>query len=242
MTSLHRPLFAMAVLIGTPVAAAEIQIPVQGPVVELTVSQSVNTKPDIATVGAGVTTRASTANESARLNAAAMQAIIARLRQLGIATEDIQTANFSLNPQFSYSNDGQPPRFLGHDTNNQVTVKIRKLDRIGPVLDALVAAGANNFFGPNFSLEKDQEAKSAARRAAYADAQARSRELAGLAGYANVRLLEISEVYNNSIGFISGVMPGAITVTASSSEKITPIEPGQVGTSATLTLKYEMIR
>lgn len=242
MTLFPRPLFAMAALIATPVAAAEIQIPVQGPVVELTVSQTVNTKPDIATVGAGVTIRANTANESARLNAEGMQAIIARLRQLGIASEDIQTANFSLNPQFNYSNDGKPPRFLGHDTNNQVTVKIRKLDRIGPVLDALVAAGANNFFGPNFSLEKDKEAKSAARRAAYADAQSRSRELAGLAGYANVRLLEISEVYANSGGFMAGSMPSAITVTANISEKITPIEPGQVGTSATLTLKYEMIR
>ncbi len=242
MTSLPRPLFAMAALIATPVAAAEIQIPVQGPVVELTVSQTVNSKPDIATVGAGVTTRANTASESARLNAVAMQAIIARLRQLGIATEDIQTANFSLNPQFNYSNDGTPPRFLGHDTNNQVTVKIRKLDRIGPVLDALVAAGANNFFGPNFSLEKDKEAKSAARRAAYADAQSRSRELAGLAGYTNVRLLEISEAYANSGGFMDVGRPSAIIVTAASSEKITPIEPGQVGTSATLTLKYEMTR
>lgn len=242
MTSLRLPLIAMSALIATPVAAAEIQIPVQGPVVELTVSQTVNSKPDIATVGAGVTTRANTASESARLNAVAMQAIIARLRQLGIATEDIQTANFSLNPQFNYSNDGQPPRFLGHDTTNQVTVKIRKLDRIGPVLDALVAAGANNFFGPNFSLEKDKEAKSAARRAAYADAQARSGELAGLAGYAKVRLLEISEVYANSGGFMAGGMPAPIAVTAASSERITPIEPGQVGTSATLTLKYEMIR
>ena len=241
MTSLRRPMLAMAALFATPAAAAEIQILVQGPVIELTVSQTVNTKPDIATVGAGITTRAATANESARLNAEGMQAIIARLRQLGIASEDIQTANFSLNPQFSYSNDGQPPRFLGHDTNNQVTVKIRKLDRIGPVLDALVAAGANNFFGPNFSLEKDKQAKSAARSAAYADAQVRSRELAGLAGYANVRLLEISEVYANSGGFMAGGMPGAITVTASSSEKITPIEPGQVGTVATLTVKYEMI-
>ena len=242
MTSLRRPMLAMAALFATPAAAAEIQIPVQGPVIELTVSQTVNSKPDIATVGAGVTTRANTASESARLNAVAMQAIIARLRQLGIAMEDIQTANFSLNPQFNYSNDGTPPRFLGHDTNNQVTVKIRKLDRIGPVLDALVAAGANNFFGPNFSLEKDKEAKSAARRAAYADAQSRSRELAGLAGYTNVRLLEISEAYANSGGFMDVGRPSAIIVTAASSEKITPIEPGQVGTSATLTLKYEMTR
>jgi uncharacterized protein len=242
MHSMRLPIALMAASAAIPASAAEIQIPVQGPVIELTVSQTVNAKPDIAILGAGVTTRADSANESARLNAERMKAIIERLRQLGIASEDIQTLNFSINPQYQYTNDGQQPRFLGHDTSNQVSVKIRKLDKIGPVLDALVAAGANNFFGPNFSLEKDKEAKSAARRAAYADAQTRSRELAGLAGYANVRLLEISETYS-----ASGVMQGGgggndIIVTTVSAQKITPIEPGQVGTSATLTVKYEMTR
>lgn len=231
---------AMLALAASPAAAAEIQIQSSGPVIELSVSQTVNAKPDTAILGAGVQTRAMTADGAARDNAVKMDAIIARIRALGVVKEDIQTSNFSINPQFQYNNDNTPPRFIGYDVSNMVTFKLRKLDKVGPALDALIASGANNINGPTFMLDNDTAARSAARRAAFADAQARARELAGLAGYAGVKLLEVSEAYAN-------VRPmqmerDAVMVTGSSVHKATPIEPGQVGTAATLTVKYEMTR
>lgn len=220
--------------------AAEIQVPVQGPVIELTVNETVKAKPDLAIVSAGVTTRAMTADAAARDNATRMTAIVSRLRQLGIAASDIQTSNFNLSPQFSYTNDGRPPRFLGYDVTNQVNATLRKIDTIGPTLDALIAAGANNFSGPSFQVENPASAQAEARRSAFASAQARARELAGLAGYSGARLLELSETYATSR--MTGPGDGAIVVTAMSSEKVTPIEPGQIGISVTLTVKYEMTR
>src|SRR5690242_10378368 len=95
------PLLAMSAL-AAPAAAAEVQIQAQAPVVELSVSETVNSPPDVAQVGTGVTTRAPTAKEAVRLNAAAMQKVVDRLKALGIAGKDIQTANFSLNAQYSY--------------------------------------------------------------------------------------------------------------------------------------------
>ncbi len=236
-----RQLFAAStiVLAASSALAAEIQIQSQGPVIELTVSQTVNARPDTAVVGAGVQTRAMMANEAARLNAVKMDAIIAKLAAMGIAKDDIQTSNFSISPQFQYSNTQEPPRFLGYDVSNQVSVKLRKMDRIGATLDALIAAGANNFFGPNFMLEADGSAKTAARKAAFADASARGRELASLAGYSGLRLLEVSENYASNRPM---AMDSAANVVAVSAEKRTPIEPGQVGTMATLTVKYEMTR
>ena len=53
-----------AAAVATPAAAAEVQIQAQGPVVELTVNESVEAAPDIATVSAGVTTQAKTAVEA----------------------------------------------------------------------------------------------------------------------------------------------------------------------------------
>ncbi len=220
--------------------AAEIQIAVQGPVIELTVSETVKAKPDLAIVSAGVTTRAMTADAAARDNATRMTAIVSRLRQLGIAASDIQTSNFNLSPQFSYSNDGTAPRFLGYDVTNQVNVTLRKIGNIGPTLDALIAVGANNFSGPSFQVENPALAQAEARKSAFASAQVRAKELAGLAGYTGQRLLELSETYAASR--MIGQGDGAIVVTAASSEKVTPIEPGQVGISATLTVKYEMTR
>lgn len=230
-------LSAAALGAAIPAHAAEIQIASQGPVVELTVTETAKAKPDVATVNAGVTTRALQADLAARQNAEKMEAIIARLRGLGIARDDIQTSNFSINPQYQYRNDGQQPTFLGYDVTNQVNVKLRNVARIGTALDALIAAGANNVNGPSFMLEDDTGARDQARKAAFANALARARSLAGMAGYRDVRLLEVSETYANRPMY-KGEMD-AIAVTAS---RVTPIEPGVVGTSATLTVKYEMTR
>jgi uncharacterized protein YggE len=56
-----------------------VQIQAQAPVVELTVGETVNSAPDIAQVGTGVTTRARTAKEAVRLNAAALEKVVVRL-------------------------------------------------------------------------------------------------------------------------------------------------------------------
>ena len=239
---LRRLTTAAALLSGLAAQAhaAEIQIAVQNPVIELTINEVVQSAPDTAQVGAGVQVRAPTASEAMRQNAVQMDRIIARLRQLDIPREDIQTANFSLNAQYQHRNDSQPPVFLGYDASNSLNVTLRKLDKVGETLDALVAAGANNLYGPNFSLEKDQPAKAAARRAAYDRARLQAQEYAGMAGYAGLRLLEISESFTGM-----GPMPvtaQTIEVTGSRSDAKTAIEPGRVGTGVTLTVKFEMTR
>ncbi len=153
------PLLAATAVLAAPAAAAEIQIAVQNPVVELTITEVVRADPDLAQVGAGVQTRAQTASEAVQANAQQMERLVERLRSLGIEREDIQTSNFSLNAEYDYNNrNGQSPIFTGYMVTNQVTVRLKRLDRVGQVLDALVAAGANNIFGPNFQLEDDREA------------------------------------------------------------------------------------
>ena len=116
---------------AAPALAANIEIAVKNPVIDLTVTEVVQSAPDTANVGAGVTVRAPTASETLRRNAEQMDKVIARLRQLGIAREDIQTANFILNAQYQYRNDNQPPLLLGYDASNSVNVTLRRLDKGG---------------------------------------------------------------------------------------------------------------
>lgn len=235
-----RHVFLPAVaLIATPAAAAEVQIQVSGPVAEMTVNEVVQSAPDTAMIGAGVTTRATTASEAMRQNAAAMDRVVARLRSLGIPAKDIQTSSFSLNAQYQYLRDGEPPKFLGYDASNQVNVTLRDLAKIGATLDALVGAGANNLYGPNFTLEKDQAAKATARKAAFGRAEAQAREYAKMAGFSGLRLLEVSEAFTG-YGPVP-VVGNAVNVTAQDS-KATPVEPGRVGTGVQLTAKFEMTR
>ena len=175
------PLAAIAV-IAAPASAAEIQIASQGPVVELSVSEVVRSAPDVAQIGAGVMTRASTAREALTQNSQAMDRIIARLRELGIAREDIQTSNFSVSPQYDYNQGTGEQVFQGYNVNNQVQVKLRDLPRAAEILDALVSVGANNIYGPNFMLEDDDAVEEQARAQAFARGQRMAEEYARMAG------------------------------------------------------------
>lgn len=230
------PLLAVSAL-AAPAAAAEVQIQAQAPVVELTVGETVKYPPDVAEIGTGVTTRAHSAKEAVRLNAAAMQKVVDRLKALGIADKDIQTSNFGLNAQFDYPNGGGTPVFTGYQASNQVSVKLRHVDKVGDVLDALVDAGATNIFGPNFSLDDDAAAQAEARGKAFRRGQAMAEGYARMAGYTGVRLLEVSESVRGEGA--PPPQPMAIMVTAA---RKTPIEPGEVGTVVNLMLKYEMTR
>ena len=233
-------LLAAAALIATPAMAANIDIAVQGPVVEITASETVQSQPDQATVGAGVTTRAMTAVQAMRDNATRMDAVIARLKALGIAREDIQTSGVNLNAAFQYNNNNTPPVFQGYDVTNQVSVTLLDIAKIGATLDALVAAGANNLNGPFFSRKDDKPQRAQAREAAFRAAESQAREYAQMAGFRAVRLLAVEETLaqGGPIAFNMAV-PRPV---AMMEQKATPIEPGRVGTVVQMTVKYEMTR
>jgi uncharacterized protein YggE len=224
--------------VAVPAAAADVQIQAQAPVVELSVSDTVKSKPDLAQVSAGVTTRAQSAQEAVRQNAAAMQKVIDRLRSLDIADKDIQTSNFNLNAQFTYPQNGGAPVFAGYEASNQVSVKLRRIDKVGEALDALVAAGANNINGPSFMLDDDTAVQQQARGKAFQRAGAMAQNYARMAGYTGVHLLEVSENVRQG-GSPPPPMPVAFRAEAAAK---TPIEPGEVGTTVMLTVKYEMTR
>lgn len=224
--------------VASPAAAAEVQIQATGPVVELSVSETVDSRPDIATVYAGVSTQAQTAVAAMQDNAKKMSAVVARIKALGIAEDDIQTSGISLSSQYDYDQATRSQVFRGYVASNRVSVKLRKVDETGRVLDALVAAGANDIGGPDFSVDDDTKQQADARRNALARAQAQATEYARLSGYSGVKLLEINES-------ISGVRPPVPVLQAYRAEVAdasTPVQPGLVGTVVNVTVKYELTR
>src|SRR5690606_28566066 len=114
-----------------------------------------------------------------------------RIKALGIAERDIQTSGISLGAQYDYDQENRRQVFRGYQVSNRVSVKLREVPRTGEVLDALVAAGATDLSGPDFSIEDDTGARAQARKAAMESAQAQALEYARATGYSGVRLLEI---------------------------------------------------
>lgn len=236
MTKIAIPLAAMAAAAAaTPAVAADVTVAAQGPVIELSVSGTVKGSPDQAVIGAGVTTEAPTAVEAMRLNAEAMTRVIARIRALGIAENDVQTTGINLNANYDYTD--LKAVFRGYQASNRVSVLLRKVDDTGRVLDALVAAGATDLSGPNFSLADDTAAQAQARRAAVQKAEKMAREYAEWSGYKGVRVLKISEMMN-----ASPPMPMMRVQAMDATAASTPVAPGMVGTSVTVSVTYEMTR
>ena len=229
-----------AAAIASSAQAAEVQIQSQGPVVELSVSESVDAKPDIVDIGAGVTSQASTAVEAMRINAREMNAVIDRIKALGIKDKDIQTTGINLSAQYDYDQSTSRQVFRGYQASNRVNVTLREVPRAGEVLDALVAAGATDINGPNFSLDDDTGARAQARKAAFDKARAQAEEYARWSGFSGVRLLEINEsvAAGPPMPYAQSAERKMMDVCAAS----TPVEPGLVGTMVSLTVKFEMTR
>jgi uncharacterized protein YggE len=222
---------------GSTVTAATTQ----GPILTFSVSEEVRSRPDQATVGAGVTTTAPTAVESMRANAAAMDKLIAAVKARGIKAEDIQTSGINLSPQYDYNNrgDGQPPRFLGYQVSNSVRVTTSKIEDIGPLLDALVAAGGTNIDGPSFGMKDPDAQLVGARGSAIKAAEAKAQDYARLAGFRGVELVSISE--GGSFG-PQPPMPMVRMAMDAGSAKATPVEPGRVANTLTLNFQYRLVK
>jgi len=225
----------MAALAQTSVTIAET-----APVVTLNVTQSVEAAPDVATVGTGVQTRAPTAQAAMQANAAQTEKLIAALAKAGIAKKDIQTSGITLNAQYDYSNNnGQSPtpRFIGYEASNQLSVRLRDIKRVGASLDAMVAAGATSISGPTFSIDDPAPLLAQARGAALKSAKAQADFYAQAAGYRSARLVSIAE--SNSGGQPPMPMLQSARFKADAAP-VTPVEPGQVSASVTLTVQYAL--
>ncbi|GAB4479448.1 MAG: SIMPL domain-containing protein [Erythrobacter tepidarius] len=242
---MKRPVLALAAAgaLTFPVAslaAAEIDIKAEGPVVELSVFENISVVPDIATIGAGVTTEAPTATEALSQNSAEMTKMVARLKAMGIAEKDIQTTGISLNARYDYDQASQRTVFRGYQASNRVSVILRKIADTGKVLDALVAAGATDLNGPAFSIENDEPAKEEARKRAIARAQARVKAYADLFGYDSAKVLWISESIEGR-----GAMPEMAMMKADAGMVAAappPVQPGMVSTGIALSFKFELLK
>ena len=232
---------AAAALPAAASAQTSVTIAEKAPIVTLNVTETVEAAPDQATIGTGVQTRAPTAAQAMRDNAAKMDKLIVALAKAGIAKADIQTSGINLSAQYDYSDRaGQPagPRFIGYEAMNQLNVKVRDIRKVGTLLDTLVTAGATNVNGPAFTIGDPAPMLQQARAQALKSANAQADFYAQAAGYRSARLVSISE--SNSGGHPP--VPMVATRFKADAAQATPVEPGQVGSSVNLTVQYALER
>jgi uncharacterized protein YggE len=247
MALARRPLLlALALVLGATMTSACAQnanapgyaTPADGTLLNISAQADAHRVPDIATISAGVVTQAADANAAMQANAAQMAKVMAAVKAAGIAERDVQTAGISVSPTYRYA-ENQPPTITGYQASNTVNAKIRDIGKLGKVLDALVANGANQVNGPNFEIDKPDEAYDEARIAALRKAEARAQIYAKAMGLKVRRVVSISE---GSGGF-RPPMPMMRAMAADAMAKAeTAVSPGETTLSVSLDVVFELGR
>jgi uncharacterized protein YggE len=202
---------------GATAAATQHSIVVSG-------NGSVATVPDRAQLSFGVSSDARTASAALRANAGEMTKVIAALKQQGIAAADIQTQFVSLSSR--YSPNGAD--IVGYTATNSVNATVRKLDKVGGLIDAAVDAGANQVFGPNLVRSDQTALYRRALRAAITNAKGKAQAIARASG---LRLRRITDVTENG-------GPAPVPEAAKVGAAPTPIEPGTQLVEASVTVTF----
>jgi len=192
--------------------------------------------PDVATLSTGVVTQAADAEAALKANSSQMSRVVATIRAAGVGERDIQTSGISIQPQYRYA-ENQPPVITGYQASNTVNIKVRDIGKLGEVLDALVASGANQVHGPNFEIDKPEAVYDEARQAALAQAQARAQMYAQTLGLRVRRIVSISEG-----GGFQPPMPMMKAVAMDARMESAPVAPGETTLSASLDVVFELGR
>lgn len=221
-----------AVMSWHPAPAAAEDKPAR--TIALTGTGTVSARPDTAHVSSGVVSDAGSADKALADNTQAMTRIIARLKALGMAGKDIQTANFSVSPRYSRATASQPRTIIGYRVTNSVRITVRDLNKLGAVLDQAVQSGSNQAGGIVFSVSNAENLKDTAREAAMADAMRKAKLYVTAAGAKLGPVVTISE------NFISPQPRPMMARMAAEQKGAVPIEPGEQRLEVRVNVTWEI--
>jgi uncharacterized protein len=201
----------------------------------------VSARPDRATVVMGAVAQSERASEAQNQVNRIMQQAFEQVRGLNVPEEAISTVGLSLEPVYSRAPRGEfdhEPRIIGFRARNAIRVQVDDLTRVGPVIDAAIASGANQLQGVHFQLQDDREARREALRHAVEDARLKAEAISTAMG---VRLEHVLEVAEAEVGFrppMHEAMAGARV--AMMDVAPTPVQPGQLQIEGRVVVRYRI--
>jgi uncharacterized protein len=230
---MHRFMLVSMLAAATPLAAQQTGQPSaswQGPDIVTSATGEARVTPDRAQVFVGVQTRAATAAQAGADNARKTRAVIDAVKARGIPAELISTSEYTLYPEYDHerpreAGEAAGPRVIGYVANNNVRVEVRRIDQVGAIIDAALAAGANMVNMIQFTASNVD----AARREALAEAVSRARgDAEALARAAGGQLGPLMEL-NTQTPPVRPYMAAQAMMRGGGAamDVATPIEPGQ---------------
>ncbi|MFC7321569.1 SIMPL domain-containing protein [Halobacillus campisalis] len=197
----------------------------------MTVSGSgkVAAQPNVVNIQLGVVTEGQSLTQVQEENARVMERVIGSIVNLGVQRGSIQTADYSILPQYNYDSGSQV--FQGYQVNHMISVTSEDIRLAGEIIDTAVQNGANQVIGVQFSIKQSemlyQQSLSIALRDAYMKARSMAQTMGLTLDPAPVKVLER--------------MPGGAFPLARGEAfaTVTPIEPGQLEIEAFVEVQFQ---
>ena len=194
--------------------------------------------PDEATVQLGVTRQRDTAQEAQEEVNEVAQEILNAVTQLGVRAEHIQTSDLRLSPVYTTRRPGSSsePRVVAYRASNMVSVRLENLSLVGLVIDAAMKAGGNQLQGVHFALRNDLSAREQALKEAV---KAAAQKAKAISEALDVKIIEVIEVNEGSVSIRVPQQRFAASL-AVAEAAATPVSPGQLTVSASVTIRYRI--
>ena len=198
----------------------------------------VQERPDTAVVTVAVVTQNRSALAAQQENATKTEAVVRAVRQAAGPGAEVETSGYNLQPQYTYR-EGQTPLIQSYVAQNSVTVTMSDLTKVGAVIDAAAAAGANQVSGLSFTLRQDKAARRRALAEATREALSKAQTIATALGGRVVRVVEVSEA--GSVGRPVPIYKDEVmTMQARVGQAPTPVEVGSLDIRSQVTLVAEV--
>jgi len=227
-----------ALLMVVAGASAQERPAVTPPLITVNGTGQAEADPDMATVRLGVEAQGKTAGAAQAAVSETTQRVIAQILRLVPDRKRTQTSELTLNPVYSEESvrAGRAPQIVAYRARNVVTVRMDDLTKVGPVVDASISAGATNLEGIFFGLRNERPARQSALREAVADARAKAEAMAEALG------VTLGPLYTADEGGVNMPFAGyGGRATLANADMSTPVMPGQLQISATVTLRFRIV-
>ena len=114
--------------------------------------------PDTVEIVLAVESRSISASGAAEKNRTVMDNVITGLKRiLDDELDTIKTTSYRLQPKHEYDRKKEKSILVGYTAANQISVKTKKIDKAGEIIDSAISAGANRVQKINFSIVETKE-------------------------------------------------------------------------------------
>jgi uncharacterized protein YggE len=214
-------------------------------VITVTGHGEVQAVPDIANISFSIRKEAKTVKEAQAQVAEIEKKVLESLKANNILEKDIKTVSASFNPKYEYkygiacNQYNCPGRnvVVGYEAYENINLKIRSTDDTGKIMQELGAIGVTDLYGPNFTVDNEDDLKVVARKKAIDDAKAKAKVLAKDLGIRLGKMTSYNEGGNYPTPMYAKTMMADSAVGASAPAEL---PKGENTISSDVTITYEI--